>query len=750
MATLCAKTNAVLKLDLGSEGGIRRISLAKLWDPDTSRVSYQRLSEMALQYSNLSDSKLHHVAVTYYDEDGDIITISTDDELTDAFEQFSTRIPPIVRAKASFQVEKNGEKIVNELKQAVSEITETVQNANDNDKKSKVNQAQDILDSFMTILTQAVDTLSKNMEGAKQNKKKRGCSKPIPKEVRARNTGNKARGSAMNCGALPTNLSSNINEDIYSKAKTDGARKEEGNMEKKQELYSARKEDEETKGVKEDYSNLMPVKTDLDKNFIHGRHTCDRCLVSPIIGIRYHALNLPDHDLCEVCIHKNNRKDIIFEPTELERDRYLQEKWKRRQRKWEAGRGFGNHISTENPAGCCVDSALKEAIRRSLEDVKVETNETKAKNNNPHTAEFPERAEMSGEKEEVNLVVDKGDEDVVMDEEDEEIVMDVEDKVALMDVEDNEALMDEEDKAIAMDVEDKEVLMDEEDTGTEDGNEDEDEENSRDLKRACNENNTCSEEPSETTEFKAIDKTNEQEMSQLEEELTYVTPITPRTAKSHESSFAEDAEGQGDVAVAIGMALDVTANAIDAVVSEVEKSFDDTTNENQSKVGCTILESVNTANREAKSEESSQSQSSVDSNDEWQVLDEDREVTSDEMMSQAAQLLGSALFQSDVISDVTETKDERTSNHIVMSGSSFVDSLPTDVPTISSRALSSVLLSRWDTELRQLHELGFLDDEKNVNALAHLEAANMGVDSNDPVTVNAAVDYLLSKYDEQL
>jgi len=764
MATLCAETNAILKLDLGSEGGIRRISLAKLWDPVNSCVSYQRLSEMALQYSNLLGSKLHRVTVTYNDEDGDIITISTDEELTDAFEQFSTRVPPIVRAKASFNVEKNGEKIVNGLKQAVSEITETVKNGDGDDKKSKANQVQDILDSFMTILTQAVDTLSKNIDGAKQSKKKRVGSTAIPKEVRARNTVDKARGSTINCGALRTNRSSDVNEGTFSKVKTDGIYKGEGQMEKKQEniSISTQKEVKAAKDVKEDHSNVMPAKTDLNKSFIHGRHTCDGCLASPIIGIRYHALNLPDHDLCEMCIQKYTRKDVIFEPTELERDRYLQEKWKRRQRKWKAGGRFGNQISTENPPGCSVDSALKEAIRRSLEDVEVKTRESSAENKNPNAARLPEDSEMTGEKEEVNLGVDEDGEDIVMDEE-EEIVMDVEEKDSLtgeeeeqivMDVEDKENITDEQKEEILVDMEEKEVSMDEEDTdgdGDEDEDEDEDEGTGGDLKLASNEINQFSEETSETTK-KKIDE-QETSMLQLEEELTDVSPIVPTSTKSHNSSFAEDAEGQGDVAVAIGKALDVTANAIDAVVSEVEKSFDDTINENQSKAGCTILGSVNTANRDAKSVESSQSQSSVDSNDEWQVLDEDKEVTSvtsDEMMSQAAQLLGSALFQSDVISDVTEAKDERTNKHNVMSGSSLLDSVPTDVPTIASRAISSVLLSRWDTELKQLHELGFLDDESNVNALAHLEAANMGVECNDPVTVDAAVDYLLSKYDEHL
>jgi hypothetical protein len=60
-----------------------------------------------------------------------------------------------------------------------------------------------------------------------------------------------------------------------------------------------------------------------------------------------------------------------------------------------------------------------------------------------------------------------------------------------------------------------------------------------------------------------------------------------------------------------------------------------------------------------------------------------------------------------------------------------------------SSALSPVVLAKWDTELHQLHEMGFLDDRSNVDSLEHLEAAHMGVDSTEKVSVNAAVEHLL-------
>jgi len=58
--------------------------------------------------------------------------------------------------------------------------------------------------------------------------------------------------------------------------------------------------------------------------FIHGRHTCDFCLMTPIVARRYHAINVPDHDLCETCYSHYDGTSIRFEPAELERDRCFQ------------------------------------------------------------------------------------------------------------------------------------------------------------------------------------------------------------------------------------------------------------------------------------------------------------------------------------------------------------------------------------------------------------------------------------------
>merc|ERR1711862_610965 len=66
-----------------------------------------------------------------------------------------------------------------------------------------------------------------------------------------------------------------------------------------------------------------------------------------------------------------------------------------------------------------------------------------------------------------------------------------------------------------------------------------------------------------------------------------------------------------------------------------------------------------------------------------------------------------------------------------------------DASILGTEPLSPVLTAKWDTELRQLHGLGFLDDRKNLDALAHLEAAHLGCNSKEEISIDSVVGRLL-------
>jgi hypothetical protein len=242
---------------------------------------------------------------------------------------------------------------------------------------------------------------------------------------------------------------------------------------------------------------------------------------------------------------------------------------------------------------------------------------------------------------------------------------------------------------------------------------------------------------------------------------------------SKESSFAMDAEGQGEVAIAIGETLDNCADAINAIVSEIGKSemmsssitsFDSALQMSTevkdddvsltAEAECAVLDSVPPAKHDEKHVDAAsdaghtildsvptteQVQESIakEDDDDWCVLGESHQIQ-DEMIARAAQLLGSALFSSDYIGSIPNNDNTNDESFLTTESS-----VPTSVPSIQTE-ISSTVLSRWDTELRELHQLGFLDDRRNVDTLERLEAANIGVDSTEPVTLQQVVNELLS------
>ena len=252
------------------------------------------------------------------------------------------------------------------------------------------------------------------------------------------------------------------------------------------------------------------------------------------------------------------------------------------------------------------------------------------------------------------------------------------------------------------------------------------------------------------------------------------TEVKIKEPKGSES-FSTDAIGNGLVAEVLGQTLDQCADAIDAMVKEMNRSSsessstkteekdesskpdaDDTSThsgeeheitveavadddepteaEEATTAGATILESVG-PNAAAADESSVKSQRSED---EWHVVsDDDDEKIDDEILARAAAVVGSALFDSDNF-----TRGDASS----LSGgadASFISS----VPTISSESNVPVaVLDLWAPHLIQLRELGFVDDAASVDVLERLQAANIGSDSFEDVSVERVVHELLKKH----
>lgn len=118
-----------------------------------------------------------------------------------------------------------------------------------------------------------------------------------------------------------------------------------------------------------------------------------------------------------------------------------------------------------------------------------------------------------------------------------------------------------------------------------------------------------------------------------------------------------------------------------------------------------------------------------DGEDEWSIISDDKtQVKHDEDIARAAEMVGSALFNSDTDKNTATKEADKT-----------------DRSVSSLEPISPFVLAKWDTELIQLHELGFLHDRKNVDVLERLEASHVGVGSTEKVTIQNAVEHLLGR-----
>ena len=335
--------------------GTRRIAFARLWDGPKSTVSYEKLVYLAIEYSFPDDAKFsldcYDVAITYLDEDGDTITVSTDDELVEAFLQFVEKQPPVLRARASVKRNKNAPSpplatalnfvlpapvsapavpvpvpipvpasLPAPVDSTDTPIPTEASTSRGQEQKEEANQPgqatkqlQAILESFVSVLASAMIALQNHVATPpeSQSMSRTGCPIVVPTSTIATATpraAEKARAHSRSPSPVASKKEKKEDENKLENEHPKTEREVEIKVEK-----TADVETNECDGETKNHNVLG----DIDSNFIHGRHTCDGCLKTPIIGTRFHATNLPDYDLCQSCIGNYRGKDINFEPAEL-------------------------------------------------------------------------------------------------------------------------------------------------------------------------------------------------------------------------------------------------------------------------------------------------------------------------------------------------------------------------------------------------------------------------------------------------
>lgn len=429
------------------------------------------------------------------------------------------------------------------------------------------------------------------------------------------------------------------------------------------------------------------VNTTTAVQFIHGRHTCDQCLTTPIIGKRFHATNLPDFDLCETCHGNYKGTDVLFEEALLERDVPFQERWNRKRGAHEGNlkrrmlhrhlrsRGYracnrpserssvqeGEKVESSTVTPCPItsmpaveakssisdDLALEEAIRRSLLDVVISNDDSEKASTIPATPTL-------------------------------------------------ETVSDSKTDCVSIQADTKKIYNEAKIVG----------------------------------QFESASNQTDMKIDSEAEIVGQFESASEAFITSVKESFASEAVGSGEVAEFVGETLDRMSEAIEDLNRDLMDKGDVIFVEDDLSVNGSYDDFSGPKIVDGEDDDVSRGS--------WSVVEEkDHSVADDSCLGRAAEAIGSALFQSDMMRSMDGSS----------AAISSVTSVPTEAPSIISteQGITHVQRQRWASQLAQLHELGFQDDALCINTLESLSAANIGVDSDEEVTVEQVIEKMMDK-----
>eukprot|EP00339_Tiarina_fusa_P009040 CAMPEP_0117008176 /NCGR_PEP_ID=MMETSP0472-20121206/7785_1 /TAXON_ID=693140 ORGANISM="Tiarina fusus, Strain LIS" /NCGR_SAMPLE_ID=MMETSP0472 /ASSEMBLY_ACC=CAM_ASM_000603 /LENGTH=819 /DNA_ID=CAMNT_0004710141 /DNA_START=113 /DNA_END=2572 /DNA_ORIENTATION=+ len=803
----------VLKLKIKASDGtsqIRRVRLPRIADK-SGGISYDELVGLVVTFTFPEDAPGNYsVSLTYFDVDEDTVTIASTDELVDAIEQFAgkkiLRISTEVKPKA---------------KHSSSEGPPKPAAAPDGEAGPALHpQVQTVLESFVGILATAVTSLQEGLAAPDGPAGQAAAPVSTTTPKKAPSTDND-EGEVTSRAAPPRDIGEKLNR-------------------------SPETEEAPPAQAEEAKQEVRP--------FIHGRHTCDSCLTTPIIGRRYNAQNLPDYDLCENC-HKNYQGDEVqFEAVELDRDRAFQERWHRRReriqcvkqasgnrqcggrgrRRWGRGPVDRSQNRTTNaeqkeqpksppapredqppvqpPAPMCppppmnhhlspgffagppppgppphwanlgphaaphigphlgphmgphhhpgwphppafapripqparpsgdFDDALKEAIRRSLSDIAPKEVEIALGSSSvvPSVDEVSSQdpAKESDAVGPPSVETVSGDietpdtnqqavEDLSSNEPAEEACSDPETEQPAAVKVLSHPVSEELKEDAQVEKQDLDRTEEKQDILKKDIHPQEEEQDPQPAQPEV-------EEQHEETKDESNDVASTGPENATADEKDAPLPSAPSTPKSStgskDESFASDAVGSGDVAEAMGATLDMVAGVISEMLFEADAHNRPPTDGEAGTPGELIVDSDQTKSESVAREEES----------DWQLVkpDENEEASPDDEIGRAAEMLGSALFNSDMQSSAENVSTLSASD-------SF--SVPSTVPSISSGPrVAPAQRAQWSAQLATLNELGF-EEALCIETLERLKAANIGVGSNDEITVTQVVDAIMGQ-----
>jgi hypothetical protein len=332
----------------------RRVRLPRIGD-DNGSVSYHELVGLVVTFTFPEGSlENFNVCLNYLDVDQDTVTIASSEELVDAIEQFSGKKVLRIDTEVKPKTTSGGTPKTTPRETSTPPVQETTTPRASQTDRGTSTPRQDlpiatILNSFVGVLATAVVALQDGLSapaGASAKKASKAAHAAVDKASIAVGKASDAVASAAikasTAAAVAANAAASVTEDASKAAATSASMPDLKPASKDQaagsEEYTESEERKEAaatsasmpdlKQASKDHAAGSEESTDTEEEeeeprpFIHGRHTCDSCLTTPIVGKRCHAKNLPDYDLCQNCFDNYGGTEIAFEFVELGKMKY--------------------------------------------------------------------------------------------------------------------------------------------------------------------------------------------------------------------------------------------------------------------------------------------------------------------------------------------------------------------------------------------------------------------------------------------
>jgi hypothetical protein len=255
-----------------------------------------------------------NVSLTYKDMDGDYMIIHNPEDLTAALKEYAEagKIKIIARVQ-----DKPSAPNTASSSPSVHTSTQTTHTTKDHETLNVTDAVEHVVGAIASATIMAANQVTRSLRDIKRAERKiiqpirvatvmRGSCKP--------NAFKKAT-KAPPVDPKEEKVQEKVSSDEVTPQPVDEVKVSSPSVDAESEKNTTEDEESEKKPVaKLEEDCAIPETAGDEPLFIHGRHTCDGCLSTPIVGKRFHAV--PDYDLCETCF-KNYSGDRDFVEVEL-------------------------------------------------------------------------------------------------------------------------------------------------------------------------------------------------------------------------------------------------------------------------------------------------------------------------------------------------------------------------------------------------------------------------------------------------